>query len=88
MLDDGTPVIFDPCVSHSDREADLAMMELFGSLPAGFWRGYGGMPAGYARRKKLYQLYHLLNHAVLFGGGYAQQALRCAESLADLERGR
>jgi fructosamine-3-kinase len=84
MLADGTPVVFDPCVSYADREADLAMMELFGSPPVGFWQGYGDMPAGYARRKKFYQLYHLLNHAVLFGGGYAQQALRCAESLADL----
>jgi fructosamine-3-kinase len=86
MLADGTPVIFDPCVSYSDREADLAMMELFGLPPAGFWKGYGNPPAGYAKRKKLYQLYHLLNHAVLFGGGYAQQALRCAEALADLQR--
>jgi fructosamine-3-kinase len=81
MLADGTPVIFDPCVSYSDREADLAMMELFGSPPPGFWKGYGEIPAGYARRKKAYQLYHLLNHAVLFGGGYAQQALRCARAV-------
>jgi fructosamine-3-kinase len=82
MLADGTPVIFDPCVSYSDREADLAMMELFGAPPRGFWKGYGDMPTGYARRKKLYQLYHLLNHAVLFGAGYAQQALRCARELS------
>jgi fructosamine-3-kinase len=82
MLTDGTPVIFDPCVSYSDREADLAMMELFGSPPSGFWKAYGAMPSGYARRKKLYQLYHLLNHAVLFGGGYAQQALRWARELS------
>jgi protein-ribulosamine 3-kinase len=84
MLTDGTPVVFDPCVSYSDAEADLAMMELFGSPPAGFWQGHGAPAAGYARRKKLYQLYHLLNHAVLFGGGYAQQALACAQALADL----
>lgn len=88
MLGDGTPVIFDPCVSYSDREADLAMMELFGSLPTGFWQGYGAPAAGYARRKLLYQLYHLLNHAVLFGGAYSQQALRCAQALADLQRRR
>ena len=82
MLADGTPVIFDPCVSYSDREADLAMMELFGSPPAGFWRGYGQPARGYARRKKAYQLYHLLNPAVLFAGGYAQQALRCAREVS------
>lgn len=78
LLEDGTPVVFDPCVSYSDREADLAMMDLFGAPPPGFWQGYGPLPAGYDRRKGLYQLYHLLNHAVLFGGGYAQQALACA----------
>lgn len=82
MLADGTPVVFDPCVSYSDREADLAMMELFGAPPAGFWQGYGLPAGGYARRRKLYQLYHLLNHAVLFGGGYARQALRCARELS------
>jgi protein-ribulosamine 3-kinase len=86
MLQDGTAVIFDPCVSYADAEADLAMMELFGSPPPGFITGYGLPAAGYAQRKKLYQLYHLLNHAVLFGGAYVQQALRCAESLADLQR--
>ena len=86
MLADGTPVVYDPCVSFSDAEADLAMMELFGALPGGFLKGYGAPHAGYARRKHLYQLYHLLNHAVLFGGAYGQQALRCAESLADLQR--
>jgi fructosamine-3-kinase len=84
MLADGTPVIFDPCVSYSDHEADLAMMELFGAPPAGFWPAYAAgfrLHAGYARRRGLYQLYHLLNHAVLFGGGYAAQALRCAREL-------
>jgi fructosamine-3-kinase len=84
MLADGTPVIYDPAVSCSDAEAELAMMELFGAPPAGFWPAYreaAGLHAGYAARRPLYQLYHLLNHALLFGGGYAAQALRCARSL-------
>jgi fructosamine-3-kinase len=81
MLDDGTPVVYDPAVSCSDAEAELAMMELFGSLPAGFARGYGAIAAGYASRRALYQLYHLLNHAVLFGGGYAAQSLATARSI-------
>lgn len=81
MLEDGAPVVFDPCVSYSDREADLAMTELFGAPPAGFRKGYGEIPTGYARRKRLYQLYHLLNHAVLFGCAYADEALRCAQGL-------
>jgi protein-ribulosamine 3-kinase len=37
---------------------------------------------GYARRRSLYQLYHLLNHALLFGGAYVQQATDRARSLA------
>lgn len=84
MLEDGTPVIFDPAVSCSDPQAEIAMMELFGSPPAGFRAGYeeagGTWPS--PRRLQVYQLYHLLNHAVLFGGGYSGQALRVARSLA------
>lgn len=84
MLADGTPVIFDPAVSVSDPECELAMMELFGSMPSGFlaaYRAHGALHAGYGRRCPLYQLYHLLNHTVLFGGGYAAQALRVARGL-------
>lgn len=84
MLADGAPVIFDPAVSWSDAEAELAMMDLFGSVPSGFEEAYtersGRRPED--GRKRVYQLYHLLNHAVLFGGGYVQQALRCARGLA------
>lgn len=83
-LADGTPVIFDPAVSVSDAEAELAMLELFGSPPAGFWPAYraaAGLSRGYTRRRPLYQLYHLLNHALLFGGGYVAQSLALAEKL-------
>jgi fructosamine-3-kinase len=84
MLADGSPVVFDPAVSRSDAEAELAMMTLFGGVPAGFTRAYeaaGGVRAN-ARRQRLYQLHQLLNHAVLFGGGYAGQAVACARELA------
>jgi fructosamine-3-kinase len=85
MLADGTPVIYDPAVSCSDAEAEIAMMELFGHPPAGFHDAYNEVQplhAGYARRRGLYQLYHLLNHALLFGGGYLQQSLDMARALA------
>lgn len=84
MLPDGRPVLFDPAVSVSDAEAELAMMELFGGPPVGFWpawRAVMGPHAGYERRRGLYQLYHLLNHALLFGGGYVGQALQVAQKL-------
>jgi protein-ribulosamine 3-kinase len=84
FLADGTPVLFDPAVYRGDREADLAMTELFGGFPQAFYSAYAEVapPAqGYAVRKTLYNLYHVLNHANLFGGGYAAQAERMIERL-------
>lgn len=73
----GEPVIFDPAVYFGDREADLAMTELFGGFGREFYAGYAGawpLDTGYPQRKTLYNLYHILNHFNLFGGGYAAQA--------------
>lgn len=73
----GNPVIFDPAVYYGDREADLAMTELFGGFSADFYAAYREaypLDGGYARRKTLYNLYHVLNHLNLFGGGYLGQA--------------
>ena len=67
------PVVFDPAVYYGDREADLAMTELFGGFPREFYEAYGALDEGYARRKHLYNLYHLLNHLNLFGEGYRGQ---------------
>jgi len=74
---DGTPVIFDPAVYYGDREADIAMTELFGGFGSDFYTAYNEawpLDAGYAVRKTLYNLYHILNHLNLFGGGYGSQA--------------
>lgn len=84
FLADGTPVLFDPAVYRGDREADLAMTELFGGFPRAFYSAYreaAPLDQGYAVRKTLYNLYHVLNHANLFGGGYAAQAERMIERL-------
>jgi protein-ribulosamine 3-kinase len=87
-LADGTPVIFDPATYVGDRECDLAMSELFGGFAPGFYTAYGAawpLDAGYPVRKPLYNLYHILNHANLFGGGYAAQAQRMmAQLLAEI----
>lgn len=80
----GNPVIFDPACYYGDREADLAMTELFGGFSRDFYAAYDGeypLDAGYATRKTLYNLYHILNHFNLFGSGYGQQALRMVERL-------
>ncbi len=76
-LKNGRPVIFDPATYYGDRECDLAMTELFGGYAGDFYAAYRAaypLDAGYATRKSLYNLYHILNHANLFGGGYSRQA--------------
>lgn len=80
---EGEPVIFDPAVYYGDREADIAMTELFGGFPRRFYQAYEAiwpLDPGYRVRRQLYNLYHVLNHFNLFGGAYAAQAermLRC-----------
>ena len=73
----GAPVVYDPALYYGDREADLAMTELFGGFTADFYAAYREawpLDSGYPVRKTLYNLYHVLNHLNLFGGGYAGQA--------------
>jgi len=83
-LKNGEPVIFDPAVYYGDREADIAMTELFGGFPSEFYTAYNAtwpLDKGYQQRKTLYNLYHILNHYNLFGGGYAMQAENMTEQL-------
>jgi fructosamine-3-kinase len=88
FLADGSPVIFDPATYVGDRECDLAMSELFGGFAPAFHAAYREawpLDPGYAARRTLYNLYHVLNHANLFGGGYAAQAARMtAQLLAEI----
>lgn len=73
----GTPIVFDPACYYGDREADIAMTELFGGFSGDFYAAYQDVWAldeGYQVRKQLYNLYHILNHLNLFGGGYLRQA--------------
>jgi fructosamine-3-kinase len=77
QLATGEPVLFDPAVYFGDREADLAMSELFGGFTPDFYAAYRDawpVDAGYGMRRELYNLYHVLNHFNLFGGGYGHQA--------------
>lgn len=81
---DGRPVIFDPAVYYGDREADIAMTELFGGFPARFYSAYQAaypLDSGYATRKNLYNLYHILNHLNLFGAAYLGQAQHMIDAL-------
>jgi fructosamine-3-kinase len=87
-LADGTPALFDPAVYVGDREADVAMTELFGGFPKDFAAAYRNawpLTDGYPVRRDFYNVYHVLNHANLFKGDYVRQAERAIEKvLAEL----
>lgn len=81
---EGEPVIFDPATYFGDREADLAMTELFGGFDDRFYQSYRDcwdIDPGYTSRKVLYNLYHVLNHFHLFGGAYGGQAREMIDRL-------
>jgi protein-ribulosamine 3-kinase len=83
----GHPVIYDPACYFGDRETDLAMTELFGGFGSAFYQAYQAvypLDPGYARRKTLYNLYHILNHLNLFGQGYLHQAENMIDKLISL----
>lgn len=68
--------ILDPAPYYGHHEAEFGMSWCAGFGPD-FWRGYRSIlpeAPGFARRRPLYELYHILNHAVLFGSGYLGQA--------------
>lgn len=72
----GEPVIFDPAVSYSHWELELAMTKLFGGFKESFYHAYHEVnrkTEGYAIREDIYTLYHLLNHLNLFGTSYLSQ---------------
>jgi fructosamine-3-kinase len=79
--EDGGPCLIDPAAYAGHREVDLAMMRLFGGFSERVFSAYSEafpLAAGHAERVRLYQLYPLLVHVNLFGGGYAasvEQAL-------------
>jgi fructosamine-3-kinase len=69
----GSPVLIDPAVYYGDREAEIAFTELFGGFGPRFYAAYNEawpLDPGYAERRDLYNLYHLLNHLNLFGESY------------------
>ncbi len=72
------PVLIDPAPYSGHREVDVAMTELFGGFDPEFYASYNErlpLAAGFDARKQIYNLYHLLNHWILFGETYAGQTL-------------
>jgi fructosamine-3-kinase len=75
---DGHPWLVDPAPYGGHPEVDLAMLHLFGSPGAAVLAAYEAarpLAAGWRERLRLWQLEPLLNHAVMFGGGYGSSAL-------------
>lgn len=73
----GRACLIDPAVYFGHREADLAMTRLFGGFEPMFYEAYNDkwpLADGHSERLPIYQLYHLLNHLNLFGGGYYAQS--------------
>jgi fructosamine-3-kinase len=82
---DGRPWLIDPAAYGGDREVDLAMLRLFGGPSERCFAAYAEaapLADGHRERVGLWQLFPLLAHAVLFGGGYGARAVAVARTYA------
>ena len=76
MEKSGKGVIFDPASWWADNEVDIAMTKLFGGFRKEFYEEYHRIfpiKKGFEKRIIIYNFYHILNHANMFGGGYLNQ---------------
>ena len=75
------PSLIDPASCYADREMEMGIMTLFGGFSRTFWAAYHEaypLPHDWKDRNRLYQLYHVLNHYLLFGGHYGSSAVEIA----------
>lgn len=78
----GQPVLIDPACYQADREAEFGMLLFLGGCGADFFTAYHQtypLQPQWQQRASVYQLYHLLNHANLFGAGYLNQSEQMAK---------
>ncbi len=76
MDESGKGIIFDPASWWADNEVDIAMTKLFGGFSKEFYEEYHKIfpiKNGFEKRIIIYNFYHILNHANMFGGGYLNQ---------------
>lgn len=91
LYDADGPWLIDPAVYCGDREADIAMTEMFGGFGEAFYRAYDAhypRTPVYRVKREVYNLYHYLNHYNLFGGGYlggCQTGMAAVESIGRRE---
>jgi len=79
------PALVDPACAVCDREMEFGITTLFGGFSERFFDAYEEalpLPGGWRERNPLYQLYHLLNHHLIFGGHYGREALALARRYA------
>ncbi|KAJ9120202.1 hypothetical protein QFC22_003102 [Naganishia vaughanmartiniae] len=80
-----SPVIYDPACYFGHNEADLGISHMFGGFTSDFYDAYHEVhpksQSYYAERQQLYELYHHLNHTLMFGGGYKSGALGIMKTL-------
>jgi fructosamine-3-kinase len=79
---DRQPVLIDPAVSYSHREAEFSIMQMFGGFAPGFYAAYHQVlpPCdGSVERIEIYSLYHYLNHLNLFGRSYFDDCVSIIE---------
>ena len=72
----GEAVLIDPAIYYGHREMDLGMTQLFGGFQEDFYQGYHQqypLESGWQQRINYANLYPLMVHVNLFGGGYVQQ---------------
>ena len=81
----GGPALIDPAAYYAHREAELGMTTLFGGFSDRVYAAYHEawpLRSGWRERNPLYQLWHVANHATLFGGSYVDQTLRILHRFA------
>ncbi len=72
----GQPALIDPAVYFGNREIEISFTQLFGGFDHEFYLSYQEaypVQPGFEERVVIYNLYPLLVHANLFGGGYLNQ---------------
>ncbi len=83
----GKGVIFDPASWWADNEVDIAMTKLFGGFKKEFYEEYHKIfpiKKGFENRIIIYNFYHILNHANMFGGSYFYQVKDYAKAILNM----
>ena len=84
MTKNGLGSLYDPASYWADREVDISMTKLFGGFNKEFYTGYEEiwpLDKSSQDRTDIYNLYHLLNHANMFGGSYKENSLKILKNL-------